>query len=205
MEGSKILLEIVGYIGTVLTLMSMMMTSIVKLRTWSAIGSFISMVYAIINGAWPVVFLNVGLIAINCYNLYHLHHTKIMFDVIAYNPGDAGLKRFMKYHERDIQYCFPGYQFSVKDNTEVHIVFADNEAVGLLVGTREGTILHIELDYATPKYRDCSVADHLFAHLKSEGIFTLIVDRKPTDYNQHKQYLTKMGFENREGLQVKTL
>ena len=41
MEGTKILLEIVGYIGTVLTLMSMMMTSIVKLRTWSAIGSSI--------------------------------------------------------------------------------------------------------------------------------------------------------------------
>ena len=43
-----ILLEIWGYIGTVLTLMSMMMTSVVKLRTWSAIGSFISMIYAIL-------------------------------------------------------------------------------------------------------------------------------------------------------------
>ena len=198
-------LEIIGYVGTALTLMSMMMTSIVKLRTWSAIGSFISMIYAIIGGAWPVVFLNVGLIAINVYNLYHLHRTKIMFDVVAYNPGDAGLKRFIRYHHDDIQYCFPGYSFEIKDNTDVHIVFADNEAVGVLVGTREGSKFHIELDYATPKYRDCSVADHLYAHLKAEGIETLTVDRNPTDKNQYKQYLTKMGFENRQGLQVKNL
>ena len=128
-----------------------------------------------------------------------------MFDVVAYNPDDAGLKRFLRYHHDDIQYCFPGYTFEIKENTDVHIVFADNEAVGVLLGTREGSQFHIELDYATPKYRDCSVAENLFAHLKTEGIFTLIVDRKPTDYNQYKQYLTKMGFENREGLQVKTL
>lgn len=205
MEGAKILLEIVGYIGTALTLMSMMMTSIVKLRTWSAIGSFISMIYAFIGGAWPVVFLNVGLIAINVYNLIRLNHTKILFDVVAYNPGDAGLKRFMKYHHDDIQYCFPGFTFEIKENTDVHIVFADNEAVGVLLGTREGSQFHIELDYATPKYRDCSVAANLYAHLKSEGITTLSVDRKPNDRNQYKQYLTKMGFENREGLQVKHL
>ena len=61
-------LEIIGYLGTALTLMSMMMTSIVKLRIWSTTGSFISMIYAIIGGAWPVVFLNVGLIVINVYN-----------------------------------------------------------------------------------------------------------------------------------------
>ena len=181
--------EIIGYAGTVLVLFSMMMTSIVKLRTWAVVGCFVSTIYAILGSAWPVVFLNVGLIIIHVINLYHLHRTKVMFEVVAYNPGDAGLKRFIKYHHDDIQYCFPGFTFEIKDNTDVHIVFADNEAVGVLLGTREGSKFHIELDYATPKYRDCSVADHLFAHLKNEGIYTLIVDRKPTDYNQYKQYL----------------
>ena len=205
MEGSKILLEIIGYIGTVLTLMSMMMTSIVKLRTWAVVGCFVSTIYAILGSAWPVVFLNVGLIIIHVINLYHLHRTKVMFEVVAYNPGDAGLKRFIKYHHDDIQYCFPGFTFEIKDNTDVHIVFADNEAVGVLLGTREGSKFHIELDYATPKYRDCSVAENLYAHLKAEGIDTLTVDRNPTDKNQYKQYLTKMGFENRQGLQIKNL
>ena len=197
--------EIIGYAGTVLVLFSMMMTSIVKLRAWAIVGCFVSTVYAILGSAWPVVFLNVGLIVIHVINLRKLYQTEVMFDVVAYNPGDAGLKRFLKYHHDDIQYCFPGFTFEIKENTDAHIVFADNEAVGVLLGTREGSKFHIELDYATPKYRDCSVAQNLFAHLKTEGIDTLTVDRTPTDKNQYKQYLTKMGFENREGLQVKTL
>ena len=197
--------EIVGYAGTVLVLFSMMMTSIVKLRAWAIVGCFVSTVYAILGSAWPVVFLNVGLIVIHVINLRKLYQTEVMFDVVAYNPGDAGLKRFLKYHHDDIQYCFPGYTFEIKDNTDVHIVFADNEAVGVLVGSREDNKFHIELDYATPKYRDCSVAENLYAHLKAEGIDTLTVERTPSDRNQYKQYLTKMGFENREGLQVKTL
>ena len=197
--------EIIGYAGTVLVLFSMMMTSIVKLRAWAIVGCFVSTVYAILGSAWPVVFPNVGLIVIHVINLRKLYQTEVMFDVVAYNPGDAGLKRFLKYHHDDIQYCFPGFTFEIKENTDAHIVFADNEAVGVLLGTREGSKFHIELDYATPKYRDCSVAQNLFAHLKTEGIDTLTVDRTPTDKNQYKQYLTKMGFENREGLQVKTL
>ena len=197
--------EIIGYAGTVLVLFSMMMTSIVKLRAWAIVGCFVSTVYAILGSAWPVVFLNVGLIVIHVINLRKLYQTKVMFDVVAYNPDDAGLKRFIKYHRDDIQYCFPGFTFEIKENTDAHIVFADNEAVGVLLGTRNGSKFHIELDYATPKYRDCSVAENLYAHLKTEGIDTLTVDRTPTDKNQYKQYLTKMGFENREGLQVKTL
>lgn len=200
-----ILLELLGYVGTVLTLMSMMMTSVVKLRTWSAIGSFISMVYAIICSAWPVVFLNVGLIVINLYHLLRMRHNKVLFECVRFEPEERGLQFFLNYHTRNIQYCFPGYEYHPKKDTAAFMVFADGEAVGLLIGTREGTVLNVELDYAAPKFRDCSVAEHLFAYLKEQGVTALVAERKPTDYVQHKTYLTKMGFENREGKQVKIL
>ena len=200
-----ILLELLGYVGTVLTLMSMMMTSVVKLRTWSAIGSFISMVYAIVCGAWPVVFLNVGLIIINLYHLIRMRHNKVLFECVQFEPNERGLMYFLKHHARNIQYCFPGYEYHSSEETAVFMVFADGEAVGLLIGRKEGSILHVELDYAAPKFRDCSVASHLFAYLKEHGVTALVAERKPTDYAQHKTYLTRMGFENREGKEVKIL
>lgn len=205
MDVPTILLECLGYLGTVLTLMSMMMTSVVKLRTWSATGSFISMIYAIICGAWPVVFLNVGLILINTYHLIRMRGNKIQFDCVRFDPYGDGLMYFLNHNKRNIQYCFPGYEYTPKDETNAYMVFADGEAVGLLIGTREGSIFNVELDYATPKFQDCSVAEHLYAYLREQGITTLVAERKPTDYNQYKQYLTKMGFENREGKQVKCL
>lgn len=65
----NIYLEIFGYIGTALVLMSMMMNSIVKLRIFNIAGSVISMIYAAFCSAWPVVFLNLGMILINVVQL----------------------------------------------------------------------------------------------------------------------------------------
>lgn len=67
-------LEIFGYIGTALVLLSMAMTSLVKLRLFNMAGSVISLLYALVIGTWPVVLLNTGMIAINAVQL--LRHYK---------------------------------------------------------------------------------------------------------------------------------
>lgn len=72
----NIYLEIFGYIGTGLILLSMMMTSVVKLRVVNMAGSVISVIYAVIHGTWPVVFLNVGLFLINGAQLLRLRMKK---------------------------------------------------------------------------------------------------------------------------------
>ncbi len=62
-------LEIFGYIGTALVLLSMMMTKLSLLRIFNVCGSVISAIYAYLSGAMPVVLLNVGLIVINLIQL----------------------------------------------------------------------------------------------------------------------------------------
>lgn len=65
----KILLEIFGYIGTALIILSMTMKSLVKLRIFNISGAVISVIYSIIVKAWPVVLLNAALTVINSYHL----------------------------------------------------------------------------------------------------------------------------------------
>lgn len=62
-------LEIFGYIGTALVVMSMMMTSVTRLRVLNVCGSVIGGIYALIVGAYPTAVLNLCLIAINLYRL----------------------------------------------------------------------------------------------------------------------------------------
>jgi len=64
-----IFIEIIGYIGTAIVLVSMLMTSITKLRIINMCGGALSTVYALITGAMPVVVLNVALITINTVQL----------------------------------------------------------------------------------------------------------------------------------------
>lgn len=61
----NIYLEIFGYIGTVLVIVSMMMKSINKLRAFNIAGGTISMIYSIFVSAWPIVVMNACLITIN--------------------------------------------------------------------------------------------------------------------------------------------
>ena len=69
-------LEIFGYIGTILVIISMMMSSIIKLRFINISGSIISTIYSIINGVWPIVVMNICLIIINTYHLIKYYYNK---------------------------------------------------------------------------------------------------------------------------------
>lgn len=76
----NIYLEIFGYIGTALVILSMMMKSINKLRMINVMGATVSMIYSAIIDAWPIVVLNACLIAINMFHLtkalIHKHTSK---------------------------------------------------------------------------------------------------------------------------------
>ena len=65
----KIALEIFGYIGTFLVILSMTMTSVNKLRIFNICGAVISAIYSAVYQAWPVVLLNVSLTVINLFYL----------------------------------------------------------------------------------------------------------------------------------------
>ena len=71
-----IFLEIFGYIGSGLILLSMMMTSVEKLRWFNMSGALISAVYGAVLGTWPVVLLNVGSITINVVQILRLCREK---------------------------------------------------------------------------------------------------------------------------------
>ncbi len=68
-EEMNIYLEIFGYSGTLLIIISMMMSSVTKLRVINICGSVISGVYAALSGAYPIVLLNVALVAVNVFKL----------------------------------------------------------------------------------------------------------------------------------------
>ena len=69
----NVFLEIFGYIGTALIILSMTMKSMNKLRLPNISGSIISVIYSVIIGAWPTVILNVCLATINTYHLIKSH------------------------------------------------------------------------------------------------------------------------------------
>lgn len=73
---ARMIVELVGYFGSILVLVSFLMTSVVKLRLINAAGGAISTVYALIIRAYPTAFMNIFLIIINIYYLIKIRRTK---------------------------------------------------------------------------------------------------------------------------------
>ncbi len=89
----KIALEIFGYLGTGLVIVSFFMKDIKWLRAINMGGGIISLIYALCVNTMPVVVLNSVLIAINGYQLFRIVADEKKAKVIAeagntYNNGE---------------------------------------------------------------------------------------------------------------------
>ena len=69
----NVYLEIFGYVGMALVLVSMMMTSLKWLRILNMSGAIICAIYGIMTNTWPTALLNIGLLIVQMVQLYRLH------------------------------------------------------------------------------------------------------------------------------------
>lgn len=187
--------EIIGYTGTCLVLLSMMMTSVVKLRVVNVMGSLFSMTYAILSNAWPVVFLNAGLIMINVFQLIRFKTSKKSFYTVDIKEDNGAFKRFIKQYRDDIGLYYPDFDYSFGD-AEIKMIYSDDEIAGVFVSHQQGNTLNIMLDYTTPKYRDISVAKYLYTTLQESGVSRFVTN---TASDTHNKYLEKIGFKHKNG------
>ncbi len=66
---ASLLIELIGYLGSTLVLVSMLMTSVIKLRVINMIGSIIFTIYAFIIKSYPTALMNFCLVLINIHFL----------------------------------------------------------------------------------------------------------------------------------------
>lgn len=68
-------IELVGYLASILIAISLTMTDMFKLRIINSIGCLMFVIYGLNVGAYPVALANAIIIIINIYNLSKLRGT----------------------------------------------------------------------------------------------------------------------------------
>ena len=200
---SSFLYNFIGYLGTALVIISMMMPSVVKLRLFNLAGSIVCIIYGILIHAYPTALMNVALAGINIFYLIRLTMTENHYEVIDCRSDTAFLDYFFTCHADDIRKYFPEFQKNVTVYDTAFMVCMDTIPAGVLLGRKKDeNTLDIVLDYSTPAYRDCSVGSFLYDHLPELGIERVEL-RVPTQ--NHDGYLRKMKFRKLDGIYVKEL
>lgn len=197
------MIEMIGYLGSILVVVSMLMSSVVKLRVINTIGSGIFAAYALMIHSYPTALMNACLVGINVYNLLRLRRGDRSYDLVEAVPGDGLLRYLLGHYREDILTYFPGFT-EAGGADQAYVVFCGGDPAGLLLGTDSGRgTLNVKLDYSTPTYRDCSIGTYLYTKLPAKGIHTLVFEGEES--KAHAAYLTKMGFAKENGAYIKRL
>ena len=195
------IIEAIGYVGSALVLISMLMTSVAKLRLINTFGSLIFTGYALAIQSYPTAAMNFCLALINIYNLAKLFKNKKEYSIVTLEPADAFVTYFLNLYKSDIEKFFPESVKSEECDC-VYLVCRGTEAAGILLGTKSGASINVKIDYATPVYRDCSVGKYLYKYLSSQNFSELFTENVSKN---HKPYLEKMGFLQEDKRFVKKL
>ena len=186
--------EWLGYLASVIVLISLTMASIVKLRWINLFGALLFTIYGILIDSIPVAFLNFGIVLINIYYLYQYYTAREKFDLVKADIDSELFDHFLQTHKEEIEkiVSIP----LIKQSQKALYMLRNDEIAGILVGDRVGDILDIKLDYVIPRYRDFKLGEYYF--VKHPEFFTRRGIRKIFAHareDSHRAYLERMGFE----------
>ena len=192
--------EMVGYIGSVLVAISLMMKSLWRLRIINLVGALIFTMYGLLIGALPVAGLNALIVAIDVYYLWQMGRQKDYFHLLDVSHDSRYLKNFIEFYRKEIEEFFPSYLFKPKEDQLVVFVLRNMVPAGVLIVRPRGEEADIFLDFVIPGYRDFRAGRFLFdesAHYFHEhGIRRFVSD---AGNPRHESYLKRMGFQLESG------
>ena len=190
-------LEWLGYLASVIVLISLLMSSIIKLRWINLVGGITFSIYGFLIGAYPVGFMNMAISFINIYYLITLYKSKEYFKILDFNNDSNYFHNFVDFYRVEIDKFIPDFVHEDKKFDVEFFVLRNIVPAGIFVGTKKGLdALEINLDFAIPLYRDLRIGNYIFEenkdYFKNQGYTRFIsYSTKP----KHTKYLLKMGFE----------
>lgn len=193
--------EAIGYAGSALVLISLSLSSIVRLRLLNMLGGATFAVYGALVGAWPVLLLNSLTAGINLLYLIRMSRAESVFELLEIPHADNRyLQRFLEFHGRDVARFFPRFDPAALDGADIVFILRDMQPVGLVATRPEGEDRVVEIDYVVPSDRDFRCGEFFFRERGAEAAAAgarRFVARADTD--AHARYLRRMGFAEEGG------
>jgi hypothetical protein len=177
----------------------MTMNSIVKFRWINLVGASSFALYGILINAVPVSLLNGFITVVNIYYLSKIYSKKEQFETLEVRADNKYLLKFLKFHNKEIQKFFPGFEYKPEINTISFFILRDMNVAGVfLAHQQDDETIRVGLDFVIPQYRDFKNGKYIFHRLRNEfinqGIKRVV---SPSYTKKHSKYLLKMGFKKR--------
>ena len=189
--------QVIGYVGSALIALSMLMNNIWRLRWINLVGASTMAVYGFAIGALPVLALNLFISCVDVFYLIQLDRRRDTFTALAF-PDERYpyLRRFLEFHGEDIAKYQPDFSIDSLENPKGFFILRNMLSVGLFVYEEHGETLLVHLDYVIPDYRDLRNA-HFAYEAQQQGFLDAGFKRyqATSKTNAHGRYLRRVGFQ----------
>jgi hypothetical protein len=190
-------LELIGYGASALIAISMMMSSIVRLRLFNMAGAIGFAIYGLLIGAYPVAVLNGIIVVVNAYYLVRMLRAKEYFQLLKLKPDSVYLPYFLNFYGDEIRRILPEFQYRPSENQIALFILRDCSPAGVFIAEQKPDgVLRVVLDFVIPNYRDLKIGKFLFVEqaefFRERGIKEIIISPRTAEFGA---YLVKVGFE----------
>jgi len=197
-------LEIGGWIGSILVVVSLTQARVLRFRWLNLVGSIIATAYNAIVGIWPFVVMNAAIALINIFwltRLYLQRHSTAAYEAVEVSPDDRYLRHLLHTNAADMARSTLGFTPELVDATCLaFLVIKGDETVGAVCvrpqSEGEATVV---LDWVNARFRDFTPGEFVYRQsgfFAAHGITRLLVAGAP----EHEfGYLRRMGFGRTPG------
>lgn len=204
---SSTALEILGWAGSVVLVVSLLQARVVRLRQLNLVASIVLVAYNAMVGVWPMVAVNVAIAVVNVVHLVRLVRTRHDPDTYAAVEVDADgelVAHLLRRHHDDVEAFNPGFRWDGSGPDAIaFVVMRQDETVGLvLVTDRGGGTAEVALDYVVPRFRDFTPGEFVYRRsgvFTDRGFHTVLAPPRMRDLDGH---LARVGFTDRDGRRV---
>lgn len=192
-------MELVGYLASALVVASLAMTSVVRLRIVSLVGSVVFVAYGLLLPSIPIVITNAAVAGLNIWFLRKEFAPHRDLGAIPIAADAPFLLDFLSSHRADIVRFHPGFDDPAPGDF-VRLLTRDGLPAGAVVATPDGSTLRLRLDYVMHAFRDSRIGAWLYgpgADVFTRAGFTTVVAEPESE--ALRGYLVRSGFTAEDG------
>lgn len=191
--------ELIGYAASALVVTSLAMTSVVRLRLISLVGSVTFVVYGVLIGSVPIMITNGSIALLNVWFLTKEFRGERDLNATVVPPDSPFLLDFLHHHATDIHQFQPDVDLDEPPGFAL-MLMRDGLPAGVVLGTRDDTHVTIHLDYVLKAHRDSRLGNWLYGPgarvFRKAGVDTI---SSSGGSESHRAYLRRVGFTPDDG------
>ncbi|MCB1246128.1 MAG: YgjV family protein [Acidimicrobiia bacterium] len=186
--------EIIGYLASALIVISLAMSSIIRLRVINLVGAITFTIYGLLIGSIPVAVTNVIIAGLDVFYLRRELRTRQELTVVPTERDDGFLGTYLTVFGDDMTSFVQPHE-TLEQADVFFVMLRDATAAGVFAGRSDGSDLIVVVDYVAPPFRDHKSGSQLYRNagerFRTSGYQRVVV---PVPDSRQTDYLASMGF-----------